>query len=124
MASTFQWQDPLLLDEQLAPEEIAVRDAARAYAQAQLLPRVKAAFRDEKFDPAILREMGALGLLGIGLEGEGCPGGNHVMYGLVAREIERVDSGYRSSFSVQSSPGSSFVVARRSRNSGAAAVLN
>src|SRR5437899_3340341 len=100
---TFKWQDPLLLDRELSAEERAVQDAARSYAQEKLMPRVKAAFREEKFDREILREMGALGLLGVTLEGHGCPGGNHVMYGLIAREIERVDSGYRSSFSVQSS---------------------
>jgi glutaryl-CoA dehydrogenase len=103
MAAKFSWQDPLLLEDQLSPEEIAVRDAARAYAQGKLMPRVKAAFREEKFDRSLLSELGELGLLGIGLDGFGCPGGNHVMYGLVAREIERVDSGYRSSLSVQSS---------------------
>ena len=102
---TFDWQDPLLLDEQLSAEERAVRDVARSYAQQKLLPRVCDAFRHERFDRAILNEMGALGFLGVGLEGYGCPGGSHVMYGLMAREIERVDSGYRSAVSVQSSLG-------------------
>src|SRR5436190_1448180 len=75
MPSKFNWQDPLLLDDQFSTEETAVRDAARSYAQDKLMPRVKAAFRDETFDAAILREMGSLGLLGVGLEGFGCPGG-------------------------------------------------
>jgi glutaryl-CoA dehydrogenase len=101
--SKFQWQDPLLLEEQLSEEEKAVQETARAYAQEKLMPRVKAAFHDETFDAAIVKEMGSLGLLGVTLEGYGCPGGSHVMYGLITREIERVDSGYRSSMSVQSS---------------------
>ncbi len=103
MKPSFNWQDPLLLEDQLSTEERAVRDAARAYAQAKLMPRVRDAFRHERFDRAILSEMGALGFLGVGLEGYGCPGGSLVMYGLMAREIERVDSGYRSAVSVQSS---------------------
>ena len=103
MKPQFHWQDPLLLDEQLSVEERAVRDVARQYARAQLMPRVREAFREERFDGALLRELGGLGLLGVGLEGHGCPGGSHAMYGLVAREIERVDSGYRSALSVQSS---------------------
>ncbi|HVT35947.1 MAG TPA: acyl-CoA dehydrogenase [Nevskiaceae bacterium] len=101
--SAFNWQDPLQVEEQLTSEERAVRDAAHAYAQGLLAPRVKQAFRDESFDREVLREMGELGLLGLTLEGYGCPGGSHLMYGLAAREIERVDSGYRSSMSVQSS---------------------
>src|ERR1044071_7498598 len=103
MPSTFKWDDPLLLDGQLSDEEKAVQETARAYAQEKLMPRIKAAFHDETFDRDIVREMGALGLLGVTLEGYGCPGGNHAMYGLITREIERVDSGYRSSMSVQSS---------------------
>jgi glutaryl-CoA dehydrogenase len=103
MKPKFDWQDPLLLDQQLSDEERAVRDAARAYAQKKLLPRVRDAFRHEKHDAGLLKEFGAQGLLGVSLEGHGCPGGSHVMYGLVAREIERVDSGYRSALSVQSS---------------------
>src|ERR1044071_8403222 len=103
MASKFKWQDPLLLEEQLSDEERAVQETARSYAQDKLMPRVKQAFHDETFDRDIVREMGALGLLGVTLEGYGCPGGNHAMYGLITREIERVDSGYRSSMSVQSS---------------------
>ncbi|MDX1732742.1 MAG: acyl-CoA dehydrogenase [Halioglobus sp.] len=99
----FQWQDPFLLESQLTEEERGVRDTARAYAQDRLLPRVRDAFRDEHTDPEIFREMGALGLLGPTLKGYGCPGVNYVSYGLIAREIERVDSGYRSMFSVQSS---------------------
>jgi glutaryl-CoA dehydrogenase len=103
MKPKFDWQDPLLLDEALSDEERAVRDAARTFAQKKLAPRLKDAFRDEKHDPKAMKEFGAQGLLGVSLEGHGCPGGNHVMYGLVAREIERVDSGFRSALSVQSS---------------------
>ena len=103
MSTTFNWQDPLLLEDQLSSDERAVRDAARAFAQKSLMPRVREAFRNEQIDRELLRELGTLGFLGIALEGYGCPGGNHVMYGLLAREIERVDSGYRSALSVQSS---------------------
>ncbi len=103
MTRSFDWRDPLALEAQLTPEERSLRDAAQRYAQQRLQPRVKQAFRNEHFDRAILSELGELGLLGITLEGYGCPGGNQVMYGLVAREIERVDSGYRSALSVQSS---------------------
>ena len=100
----FHWDDPLLLSEQLTNEERMVRDAARAYCQDKLKPRVLEAFRHEKTDPHIFREMGALGLLGPTIpEQYGCPGLNYVSYGLIAREIERVDSGYRSMMSVQSS---------------------
>ncbi|HEX8012771.1 MAG TPA: acyl-CoA dehydrogenase [Casimicrobiaceae bacterium] len=100
----FNWADPLLLDLQLSEEERMVRDAARAYAQDKLMPRVTEAFRHEKSDPAIFREMGALGLLGPTLpEQYGGAGLSYVCYGLIAREIERVDSGYRSMMSVQSS---------------------
>ncbi|TMH60829.1 MAG: acyl-CoA dehydrogenase [Betaproteobacteria bacterium] len=102
--ATFNWPDPLLLDAQLREEERMVRDAAQAYAQDKLMPRVTEAFRHEKSDPAIFREMGALGLLGATLPPEyGGAGLNYVSYGLIAREIERVDSGYRSMMSVQSS---------------------
>src|SRR6516165_10520816 len=102
--AAFSWSDPLLLDQQLSEEERMVRDAAHAYAQEKLLPRVTEAFRHEKSDPAIFREMGALGLLGATLPAEyGGAGLNYVSYGLIAREIERVDSGYRSMMSVQSS---------------------
>jgi glutaryl-CoA dehydrogenase len=100
----FKWDDPLLLDEQLTAEERMVRDTARAYAQDKLMPRVRDAFRNETSEPAIFAEMGALGLLGSTLPPEyGGAGLNYVCYGLVAREIERVDSGYRSMMSVQSS---------------------
>jgi len=102
--SSFHWQDPLLLDAQLTPDERMVRDAAAAYAQDKLAPRVLEAFRHERTDPAIFAEMGELGLLGATLPEEyGGAGMNSVAYGLIAREIERVDSGYRSMMSVQSS---------------------
>ncbi len=101
---TFNWQDPLLLDAQLTDDERAVQSAARAYSQERLLPRVQMAFRHETTDPSIFREMGELGLLGATLpEQYGGAGLNYVCYGLIAREIERVDSGYRSMMSVQSS---------------------
>jgi glutaryl-CoA dehydrogenase len=100
----FKWDDPLLLDLQLTEEERIVRDTAHDYAQERLMPRVRDAFRHEATDPAIFPEMGALGLLGSTLPAEyGGAGLNYVCYGLVAREIERVDSGYRSMMSVQSS---------------------
>jgi glutaryl-CoA dehydrogenase len=101
--SQFIWEDPLLLTEQLSEEERMVQDAARNWAQERLAPRVLEAFRHEKTDAAIFREMGDLGLLGSTISGYGCPGASYVVYGLVAREIERVDSGYRSMMSVQSS---------------------
>ena len=102
--AAFQWDDPLLLDQQLSQEERMVRDSARAYCQGKLAPRVLEAFRHEKTDPAIFPEMGALGLLGPTIPEEyGGPGLNYVSYGLIAREVERVDSGYRSMMSVQSS---------------------
>ena len=101
--SQFLWEDPLLLAEQLSEEERMVQDAARSWAQERLAPRVLEAFRHEKTDAAIFREMGDLGLLGSTISGYGCPGASYVVYGLVAREIERVDSGYRSMMSVQSS---------------------
>jgi glutaryl-CoA dehydrogenase len=100
----FVWEDPLLLDDQLTEEERMVRDSAHAFAQEKLLPRVTEAFRHETPDPGIFREMGALGLLGATVGPEyGGAGLNYVCYGLIAREIERVDSGYRSMMSVQSS---------------------
>ena len=100
----FVWDDPLLLDQQLSEDERMVRDAARAYCQDKLAPRVVEAFRNEKTDPKIFPEMGALGLLGPTIpEQYGGPGLNYVSYGLIAREVERVDSGYRSMMSVQSS---------------------
>ena len=102
--ASFQWDDPLLLDQQLTDDERAVRDAARAYCQDKLAPRVLEAFRNEKTDPSIFREMGELGLLGVTIPTEyGGSGLNYVSYGLVAREVERVDSGYRSMMSVQHS---------------------
>jgi len=100
----FQWDDPLLLDRQLSEDERMVREAAYAYCQEKLLPRVTESFRHEKTDPEIFREMGALGLLGPTIpEAYGGPGLNYVSYGLIAREVERIDSGYRSMMSVQSS---------------------
>ena len=100
---SFNWQDPLLLEEELSEDEKMVRDSARDYAQEKLLPRVQKAFREERFDPEIMVEMGKLGFLGATIHGYGCAGVNYVCYGLVAREVERVDSGYRSALSVQSS---------------------
>lgn len=103
-AARFNWEDPLLLDQQLSDEERMIRDAAHAYAQDKLQPRVLEAFRNERTDVAIFREMGELGLLGPTIpEQYGGPGLNYVSYGLIAREVERVDSGYRSMMSVQSS---------------------
>ncbi|WP_042886819.1 acyl-CoA dehydrogenase [Cupriavidus necator] len=100
----FHWADPLLLDQQLTAEERMVRDAAAAYSQDKLMPRVLQSFRNEKTDIEIFREMGELGLLGPTIpEQYGGPGLNYVSYGLIAREVERVDSGYRSMMSVQSS---------------------
>jgi glutaryl-CoA dehydrogenase len=100
----FAWDDPLLLDQQLSEDERMVRDAARKYCQEKLAPRIINAFRTESTDPSIFREMGALGLLGPTIpEQYGGPGLNYVSYGLIAREVERVDSGYRSMMSVQSS---------------------
>ena len=100
----FDWADPFLLDEQLNDEERMIRDAARTFAQARLQPAVSEAYLQEKSDPGIFAELGELGLLGITLPAEyGCAGASYVSYGLVAREIERVDSGYRSMMSVQSS---------------------
>ncbi len=99
----FQWEDPLLLEELLTEEERMVRDTARDYCQAKLMPRILEANRHERFDIEIMQEMGALGLLGPMLHGYGCAGVSQVAYGLVAREVERVDSGYRSAMSVQSS---------------------
>ena len=100
----FVWDDPLLLEQQLTEDERMVRDAARAYCQDKLAPRVLESFRSERPDPGIFREVGALGLLGPTIAPEyGGPGLNYVSYGLIAREVERVDSGYRSMMSVQSS---------------------
>ena len=101
--ASFDWQDPLLLEDQLSEEERMVRDAAHDYCQDKLASRVKTAFREERFDREIMNEMGALGFLGSTIDGYGCAGVNHVCYGLISREVERVDSGYRSAMSVQSS---------------------
>ncbi len=100
----FDWNDPFRMDDQLSEDERMLRDAARAYAQEKLQPRVIAAYRDESTDPAIFREMGEMGLLGTTIPEEyGGLGASYVAYGLIAREVERVDSGYRSMMSVQSS---------------------
>ncbi len=99
----FNWADPFSMEEQLSEEERLVRDTAKQYSQEKLLPRVREAYQKEETDPQIFREMGALGLLGSTIEGYGCAGVNYVCYGLMAREIEAVDSGYRSMMSVQSS---------------------
>ena len=102
--TAFDWEDPFRLDSQLSEDERMMRDSARAYAQEKLQPRVIAAYRDEKTDPAIFAEMGEMGLLGVTIPEEyGGLGASYVSYGLVAREVERVDSGYRSMMSVQSS---------------------
>lgn len=102
--SSFSWEDPFLLEGQLSEEERMLRDAAAAYAQEKLQPRVIEAYRNEETDPAIFREMGEMGLLGVTLPEEyGGIGASYVSYGLIAREVERVDSGYRSMMSVQSS---------------------
>jgi len=102
--ASFHWEDPFLLDQQLTEEERMVRDAAAVYAQEKLTPRVLEAFRNERTDPSIFREMGELGMLGVTIPPEyGGAGLNYVSYGLIAREIERVDSGFRSMMSVQSS---------------------
>ncbi len=100
---TFAWDDALRLDSQLTEDERAIRDAAHAYAQGKLQPRVLMAFRNEIFDRAIMSEMGELGFLGATLDSHGCADISYVAYGLISREIESVDSGYRSAFSVQSS---------------------
>ena len=99
----FNWADPFSMEEQLSEEERLVRDTAKQYSQEKLLPRVREAYQKEETDPEIFREMGALGLLGSTIEGYGCAGVNYVCYGLMAREVEAVDSGYRSMMSVQSS---------------------
>ncbi len=103
MATKFNWEDPFFFDSQLTDDERAVRDAAQTYCQERLQTRVLMAARHENFDRTIMSEMGELGLLGSTIDGYGCAGLNHVCYGLVAREVERVDSGYRSAMSVQSS---------------------
>ena len=101
---THRWDDPLFLEDQLSEDERMIRDSARAYCQDKLMPRVQSAYSEERFDPEIFTEMGELGLLGAMVdEAYGGIGASHVVYGLVAREVERVDSGYRSMMSVQSS---------------------
>ena len=100
---SFEWDDPLLLDQQLTQEERMVRRVAQDYCRDKLLPRIQNAFRNEQFDREIMNELGELGFLGSTIHGYGCAGVNHVCYGLAAREVERVDSGYRSAMSVQSS---------------------
>ncbi|GER06647.1 hypothetical protein JCM17843_09570 [Kordiimonadales bacterium JCM 17843] len=100
---SMDWQDPLLLDDLLSEEERLVQSSARTFAQSALMPRILDANRHERFDRAIMNEMGAAGLLGSTIEGYGCAGVSSVAYGLIAREVERVDSGYRSAMSVQSS---------------------
>jgi glutaryl-CoA dehydrogenase len=99
----FKWDDALLLDQQLTDDERAIRDAAHEYCQEKLFPRVMLANRNETFDRDIMTEMGAMGFLGATLESHDCAGVNYVSYGLISREVERIDSGYRSAFSVQSS---------------------
>src|SRR5689334_9773100 len=99
---TLNWQDPLILDDQLTQEERAVQQSARGYARDKLMPRILEANRHEKFDAKIMREMGELGLLGATIQGYGCAGVSHVASGLICKEIEWVDSGYRSALSVQS----------------------
>jgi glutaryl-CoA dehydrogenase len=101
--NNFLWDDPFYFEDQLSEEERLIRDAARAYAQEKLQPRVVEAFHNEHFDREIMREMGQAGFLGATIKGYGCAGINYVAYGLLIREIERVDSGYRSALSVQSS---------------------
>ena len=97
------WEDPFLLEQQLSDEQRMVRDSTRQYAQERLQPKVRDAFQNETSDPGIFREMGEMGLLGLTIQGYGCAGMDYISYGLVAREVERVDSGYRSMMSVQSS---------------------
>ena len=101
--ANFNWEDPFLLEDQLTEEERMIRNTARAYCEDKLMPRIIEANRDEVFHKEIMNEMGELGFLGSTIEGYGCAGVNHVCYGIVAREVERVDSGYRSAMSVQSS---------------------
>ncbi len=102
-STAFQWDDPLLFNEQLTEEERLIQQSAHDFAQTVLKPRVLAAFHDETFDPALMRAFGEAGFLGATIHGYGCAGVNYVSYGLIAREMERIDSGYRSAVSVQSS---------------------
>ncbi|MGI4875856.1 MAG: acyl-CoA dehydrogenase family protein, partial [Janthinobacterium lividum] len=99
----FDWQDPLLLDGLLTEDERMIRESARAFCDEQLLPMVREANRHERHDPDLMRKFGGHGLLGVTIDGYGCAGASYVAYGLVAREVERVDSAYRSAMSVQSS---------------------
>ena len=99
----FDWTDPLLLEAQLTEEERMIRDSARAFCEAELVPAVRAANRSESYDPDLMRKFGQAGLLGVTIDGYGCAGTSYVAYGLIAREVERVDSAYRSAMSVQSS---------------------
>ena len=99
----FDYKDPLSLTTLLTPDEISIQETSHAYCQSRLLPRLLKAFRNEEFDKSIMTEMGSLGLLGPTITGYGCSGVSSVAYGLIAREVERVDSGYRSAMSVQSS---------------------
>src|SRR3990167_1774599 len=101
--SYFKWDDPLFFEDQLTEEERLIRDTVRTFAQEKLQPRVMKAFHDEQFDPHIMQAMGQAGLLGATIKGYCCAGINAVSYGLMMRELERVDSGYRSAASVQSS---------------------
>ena len=101
--AAFDWADPLKFEDLLTEDERAIRDTAHAYCQEKLQPRILMAFREEKFDREIMNELGALGFLGATLNSHGCADVSYVAYGLIAREVERVDSGYRSAFSVQSS---------------------
>ena len=100
---SINWKDPFLLEQQLSDDQRMVRDTAHQFAQEKLLPRVREAFRNEETDPSIFQEMGSVGLLGSTIQGYDCPGVDYTTYGLIAREVERVDSGYRSMMSVQSS---------------------
>ena len=100
---SINWKDPFLLEQQLTDDQRMVRDTAHQFAQEKLLPRVREAFRNEETDPSIFQEMGSVGLLGSTIQGYDCPGVDYMSYGLIAREVERVDSGYRSMMSVQSS---------------------
>src|SRR5690606_11823628 len=97
----FSWEDPLLLEEQLTDDERMIRDAAHRYAQERLMPRILMQNRHEDFDRDVLNEMGELGFLGAFIEGHGCPGIGFVASGLIMRELERVDTAYRSSANVQ-----------------------
>ena len=100
---SINWKDPFLLEQQLSDDQRMVRDTANQFAQEKLLPRVRDAFRKEEKDPYIIQEICSVGILGSTIQGYDCPGVDYMSYGLIAREVERVDSGYRSMMSVQSS---------------------